>query len=123
MQTCVAVPNSFTEITSLVGTPNRWVGQRALPALAAVSSARSAAEVPFAQPVAAAGPSAQVVVAGSFAQQMAVVANRAGTAASGVRTFHFTGSSFRAGNEGATVDYNVISDRGKKSPGDFKVRK
>jgi len=53
------------------------------------------------------------------------VANRAGTAASGVRTFHFhfTGSSFRAGNEGATVDYNVISDRGKKSPGDFKVRK
>ncbi|HKA75825.1 MAG TPA: hypothetical protein VKD19_01820 [Pseudolabrys sp.] len=123
MQTCVAVPNSFTEITSLVGTPDRWVGHRALPALAAVSSAQSAAEVPFAQPVAAAGPSAQVVVAGSFAQQMAVVANRAGTAASGVRTFHFTGSSFRAGNEGATVDYNVISDRGKKSPGNFKVRK
>src|SRR5260221_5552229 len=114
---------SFTEITSLVGTPDRWVGHRALPALAAVSSAQSAAEVPFAQPVAAAGPSAQVVVAGSFAQQMAVVANRAGTAASGVRPFHFTGSSFRAGNEGATVDYNVISDRGKKSPGNFKVRK
>src|SRR5258707_392836 len=47
MQTCVAVPNSFTEITSLVGTPNRWVGQRALPALAAGASARSASEVPF----------------------------------------------------------------------------